>query len=59
MKKDKMPRKNLNKTIKNMYCENYKIFKKKREEDTNKGQDILCHVLEEVLLLKDPSTNLM
>lgn len=54
-----MPRKNLNKTIKNMYCENYKIFKKKREEDTNKGQDILCHVLEELLLLKDPSTNLM
>ena len=59
MKKDKMLRKNLNKMIKDLYCENYKIFKKKKREDTNKGQDILCHVLEELLLLKDPSTNLM
>jgi len=32
MKKDKMLRKKLNKMIKDLYCENYKIFKKKRKE---------------------------
>ena len=35
-KKNKVPRKNLNKEVKDLYSENYTTLKKKTKEDTNK-----------------------
>ena len=41
MKKNKIPRNELNQEVKDLYSENYKTLMKEIEDDTKKWKDIL------------------
>ena len=53
-KKNKIPRINLTKEVKDLYLENYTTLKKEIKEDTNKLSIYHVHGLEELALSKCP-----
>ena len=51
-KKNKVPKKNLTKEVKDLYSENYTTLKTEIKEDTNKWKHIPCSWIERISIIK-------
>ena len=51
-KKNKVPKINLTKEVKDLYSENYTTLKEEIKEDTNKGKHILCSWIGRINIIK-------